>query len=197
MTELFDDDGLRGLWRQGDATLAALPLAEIKTRAATFDRAIGRRNRREYAATLFVAVIFGLYALILPGWLLKAGSLLVIAGGFVMAWQLSRRTSRPDPDAEAADIRAHYRARLVTEERMLASVGLWYLGPLFPGLAVFMAGLAAAGGFGSALGFAAFAAVPALILLGIWLLNLKAAAMLRKQIDRLDATAPAIEGEKK
>ena len=92
MTELFDDDGLRGLWRQGDAALAALPLAEIKTRAATFDRAIGRRNRREYAATLFVALIFGLYALILPGTLLKVGWLLVIAGGIGMAWHLSRRT---------------------------------------------------------------------------------------------------------
>jgi hypothetical protein len=197
MSEFFDDDGLRGLWRQGDATLAALPLAEIKARAATFDRAIGRRNRREYAATLFVAVIFGLYALILPGWLLKAGSLLVIAGGFVMAWQLSRRTSRPDPDAEAADIRAHYRTRLVTEERMLASVGLWYLGPLVPGFAVFMAGLAAAGGFGSALGFAAFAAIPALIFIGIWLLNRRAAAMLRGRIERLDAASPTIKGDAK
>lgn len=197
MSEFFDDDGLRGLWRQGDATLAALPLAEIKARAATFDRAIGRRNRREYAATLFVAVIFGLYALILPGWLLKAGSLLVIAGGFVMAWQLSRRTSRPDPDAEAADIRAHYRTRLVTEERMLASVGLWYLGPLVPGFAVFMAGLAAAGGFASALGFAAFAAIPALIFIGIWLLNRRAAAMLRGRIERLDAASPTIKGDAK
>lgn len=197
MTELFDDDGLRGLWRQGDATLAALPLAEIKARAATFDRAIGRRNRREYAATLFVAVIFGLYALILPGWLLKAGSLLVIAGGLIMAWQLSRRTSRPDPDAEAADIRAHYRARLVTEERMLASVGLWYLGPFVPGFAVFMAGLAATGGFSSALGFAAFAAIPALIFLGIWLLNRRAAAMLRGQIERLDAASATTKGDAK
>lgn len=197
MTELFDDDGLRGLWRQGDAAFAALPLAEIKARAATFDRAIGRRNRREYAATLFVAVIFGLYALILPGWLLKAGSLLVIGGGLVMAWQLSRRTSRPDPDAEAADIRAHYRARLVTEERMLASVGLWYLGPFVPGFAVFMAGLAASGGFGSALGFAAFVAIPALIFLGIWLLNRRAAAMLRGQIERLDAASATTKGDAK
>ena len=197
MTELFDDDGLRGLWRQGDATLAALPLAEIKARAATFDRAIDRRNRREYAATLFVTLIFGLYALILPGSLLKAGSLLVIAGGFVMAWQLSRRTSRPDPDAEAADIRAHYRARLVTEERMLASVGRWYLGPFVPGFAVFMAGVAATGAFGSALGFAAFAAIPAMIFIGIWLLNRRAAAMLRGRIERLDAAASEIEGEKK
>lgn len=197
MTELFNDDSLRGLWRQGDAALTALPLAEIKARAATFDRAIGRRNRREYIATLFVTLIFGLYVLILPGWLLKAGSLLVIAGGFVMAWQLSRRTSRSDPDAEASDIRAHYRARLATEERMLASVGLWYLGPFVPGFAVFMAGVAAGGGFGSALGFAAFAAIPALIFIGIWLLNRRAAAMLRGQIERLDAASPPTEGDGK
>ncbi|HET6526263.1 hypothetical protein [Sphingopyxis sp.] len=197
MTQFFDDDGLRSLWRQGGTALAALPLAEIKARAATFDRAIGRRNRREYAATLFVTLIFGLYALILPEPLLKAGSLLVIAGGFVMAWQLSRRTSRPDPDAEATDIRAYYRARLATEERMLASVGIWYLGPLIPGLVVFMAGLAAAGGFGSALGFAAFAAIPALIFIGIWLLNRRAAAMLRAQIERLDAVSPPTEGKEK
>lgn len=197
MTELFDDNGLRGLWQQGDTRLSALPLAEIKARAATFDRAIGRRNRREYIATLFVTLIFGLYALILPEPLLKAGSLLVIAGGFVMAWQLSRRTSRPDPDAEAADIRAHYRARLVIEERMLASVGLWYLGPLVPGLVVFMAGLAGASGFGSLLGFAAFAAIPALIFIGIWLLNRRAAAMLREQIERLDAASATTKGEAK
>ncbi|WP_431562995.1 hypothetical protein [Sphingopyxis sp.] len=73
---------------------------------------------------------------------------------------------------------------------MLANVGLWYIGPLIPGLAIFMAGLASR--FGSPLGFAAFAAIPALVILGIWLLNRRAAAMLREQIARLDAVA---EGE--
>ncbi|WP_447754329.1 hypothetical protein [Sphingopyxis fribergensis] len=190
-----DDDGLRSLWLDGGTALEPLPLAEIKSRAAAFSRAIGKRNRREYLATFFVAIIFGLYALILPGIWLKLGSLLVIAGGFVMAWQLSRRTSKPDTGAEAADVRAYYRMRLVTEERMLASVGLWYIGPLVPGLAVFMAGLAATSGFGSPLGFVAFAAIPALVFLGIWLLNRHAAAMLRKQIERLDAATPSVEGE--
>lgn len=195
MTDIIDDDSLRSLWRQDDAMLAPLPLAEIKTRAAAFRRTIGKRNRREYIATAFVTLIFGLYALILPEPLLKIGSLLVIVGGFVMAWQLSRRTAQPDPVAEAADVRAYYRAQLATEERMLASVGLWYLGPLIPGLTVFMAGLARTGGFGSTLGFIAFAAIPVLVFLGIWLLNRRAAAMLRAQIDRLDATPPAPEGE--
>jgi hypothetical protein len=47
---------------------------------------------------------------------------------------------------------------------------------------------------GSAIGFAA---IPALVFLGIRLLNRRAAAMLREQIDRLDAAAQAIEGETK
>ena len=179
-----NDDSLHSVWRQGGDALKPLPLAEIKSRARVFDRAIGKRNRREYFAAAFVTLIFGLYALILPDMLLKIGSLLVIAGGFVMVWQLSRRTSRPDPGAEAADVRAYYRARLVTEERMLARVGLWYIGPLIPGLALFMAGLA--GQFDSVLGFAAFAAIPALVILGIWLLNRHAANKLRRQIARLD-----------
>lgn len=192
-----DDNELHRLWQGDDSRLEPLPLAEIKARAAKLGRAIGKRNRREYAAAAFVVLIFGLYALILPGMLLKAGSLLVIAGSLIVAWQLVRRTSRADPAAEAADIRLHYRTRLEVEERMLASVGRWYIGPLVPGLAVFMAGLVEAGGFDSLIGFAAFTAVPTLVIIGIWLLNREAAAMLRQQIDRLDATAPVIEGEKK
>jgi len=187
-----NDDSLHSLWQQVGGALAPLPLTEVKSRATALNRAIGRRNRREYIATAFVTLIFALYALILPGTLLKIGSLLIIAGGFVMAWQLSRRTSRPDPAAEATDVRAYYRARLATEEHMLANVGLWYIGPLLPGLALFMASLADQ--FGSAPGFAAFAAIPGLIVLGVWLLNRRAAAMLREQIARLDA---AMEGERK
>ncbi|USI78808.1 hypothetical protein [Sphingopyxis sp. USTB-05] len=195
MTRL-DDDSLHSLWLDSGAAVEPLSLAEVKSRAAMLSRAIGRRNRREYIATAFVTLIFGLYALVLPGILLKVGSLLVIAGGFIMAWQLSCRTSKPDSDAEAANVRIHYRTRLATEERMLASVGLWYIGPLVPGLVVFMAGLAAANGFDSIFGFVGFAAIPALILLGIWLLNRHAAAMLRKQIERLDAATAGVEGER-
>lgn len=191
-----DDDNLHRLWQEGNAALEPLPLDEIRSRAMAFGRTIGQRNRREYIATAFVMLIFGVYAAILPGIWLKAGSLLVIAGSVVMARELSRRTSKFDANAEAVDVRAYYRARLVTEERMLMDVGRWYLGPLIPGLAVFIAGLAIASGFDSALGFAAFAAPPALVFFAIWLLNRQAAAMLRKQIARFDSTVPIVEGER-
>ena len=48
---------------------------------------------------------------------------------------------------------------------------------------------------GSGLGFAAFAAIPALVFPGIRLLNHRAAAMLRKQIERLDAATSSEKGE--
>lgn len=179
-------DDIRTLWQKEEAPLATLPLDEIKRRAARFGDAIARRNRREYIAAIVVAVAFTLYAIVLPGPLLKLGSLLVIAGVAIVAWQLARRTSRPDPAAEAADVYSHYRSRLVCEEHLLARVGRWYLAPMLPGLLVFMAGQAVAAGAATLPGFMTFAALPLLLFLGIWLLNRRAAAKLREQIARLD-----------
>lgn len=182
-----DDRSLHALWQSGAAEIAPLSLAEIKRRAGRLGDGVARRNRREYIAIGIVAAVFGLYAIFLPGYWLKTGSLLVIAGALFVGWQLARRSSRPDPDAEAADVRTYYRTRLVTEEHMLARVGRWYLAPLIPGLAVFLTGIAFVASL-SPLGFAALAAIHALVFLGIWLLNRRAAAMLRDQIARIDDT---------
>lgn len=195
MTDFSDDARLHGLWQGGDAVLAPLPLDEIKRRAARFGDIVQRRNRREYIAAAIVLAGFSLYAVILPGALLKIGSLLVIAGVLVVVWQLARRTSRPDPDAEAADVRAFYRARLVREEHILARVGLWYLAPLLPGLLTFMAGEAILLGRTDALGLTLFLVLPLLLFAGIWLLNHRAAAMLRARIDRIDRTATPGDSE--
>ena len=195
MTDFSDDARLHGLWQGGDAVLAPLPLDEIKRRAARFGDIVQRRNRREYIAAAIVLAGFSLYAVILPGALLKIGSLLVIAGVLVVVWQLARRTSRPDPDAEAADVRAFYRARLVREEHMLARVGLWYLAPLLPGLLTFMAGEAILLGRTDALGLTLFLVLPLLLFAGIWLLNHRAAAMLRARIDRIDRAAKPGDSE--
>ncbi|MGQ2931210.1 MAG: hypothetical protein ACT6Q3_12100 [Sphingopyxis sp.] len=195
MTDFSDDARLHGLWQGGDAVLAPLPLDEVKRRAARFGDIVQRRNRREYIAAAIVLAGFSLYAVILPGALLKIGSLLVIAGVLVVVWQLARRTSRPDPDAEAADVRAFYRARLVREEHMLARVGLWYLGPLLPGLLTFMAGEAILLGRTDAIGLTLFLVLPLLLFAGIWLLNHRAAAMLRARIDRIDRAATPGDSE--
>lgn len=188
-----DDRSLWALWQSGAAEIAPLPIAEIKRRAGKLSDSIARRNRREYIAIGIVVIVFALYAIFLPGSLLKIGSLLVGAGAIVVGWQLARRSSRPDPDAEAADVRTYYRARLVTEEHMLAQVGRWYLAPLIPGLAVFLAGIARVANL-SPLSFAILVAAHALVFLGIWWLNRRTAAMLRDQIARIDDT-PASQGD--
>ena len=186
MTGFTDETRLRALWQGDEVALAPMPLDEIKRRATGFGDAIRRRNRREYGAAAVVVAIFALYAIFLPEPLLKLGSLLVIAGALVVVWQLSRRTSRTDPDAEAQDVRGYYRARLVREEHMLARIGRWYLAPFVPGLLVFLAGLAKATELRSPVSFALLIAFQLSVFGGIWWLNRRAAAMLRAQIDRID-----------
>lgn len=193
----FSDKGLHTLWHESQPAFEPLALEEIKRQAGRFGDAIRRRNRREYAATALVVVVFALYAVIFAEPLIKIGSLLVIAGAMVVAWQLARRTSRPDPDAEAQDISGYYRERLIREEHMLARVGRWYLAPFVPGLLVFMLGQAKASGMGGSLVFLFVVALELLVFGGVWILNRRAAAMLRGQIERLDAASPPTEGDGK
>lgn len=195
MTDFSDDNGLHALWRGSQLAFEPLPLDEIKHQAGRFGDAIRRRNRREYAATALVVAIFAFYAVIFTEPLVRLGSLLVVAGALVVAWQLARRTSRPDPDAEAQDISGYYRARLVREEHMLARVGRWYLAPFVPGLLVFLLGQAKASGMGGSLVFLLVVAFQLLVFGGIWMLNRRAAAMLRDRIARIDRTR-IFEGEK-
>ena len=193
----FSDKGLHILWHESQPAFEPLALEEIKRQAGRFGDAIRRRNRREYAATALVVVVFALYAVIFAEPLIKIGSLLVIAGAMVVAWQIARRTSRPDPDAEAQDISGYYRERLIREEHMLARVGRWYLAPFVPGLLVFMLGQAKASGMGGSLVFLFVVALQLLVFGGVWILNRRAAAMLRGQIERLDAASPPTEGDGK
>ncbi len=189
---MIHDQSLLNLWQSDDMVVTPLPIEEIKRRANRLGDVVHKRNRLEYIASGIVALAFAIYAVILPTMLLKLGSVMMIIGIAVVVWQLARRTSRPD--AATIDVRAYYRIRLVTEEHMLSRVVRWYLAPLVPGLAVFMAGQAAISRYDGPVGFALFAGAPALLFGGIWLLNRHAAAMLRRQIDRLDQSAAPIEG---
>ncbi|MBY4636798.1 hypothetical protein K5P26_06545 [Sphingopyxis sp. XHP0097] len=187
MIDNGETNRLRAIWQSNEAELDALSLDAVRERAARLGSAVERRNRREYGAAAIVVVMFALYAAVLPGLLLKLGSLLTIAAALFVAWQLSRRTSRSNPDAEMCDIRAFYRARLAREEYMLARVGRWYLAPFVPGLGIFMAGQAKQAGTDGVAAWLFFAALPALVFLAIWLVNLRVAAKLRQQIARLDS----------
>lgn len=181
----INDERLHDAWRADAAELAVLPVAEIKARAASFDKVIARRNRREYVAGGIAAIVFAAYLFILPGWMLKLGSALIIAGVIFILWQLSRRSSQPDPQAATADIRSFYRRRLETEAAMLDGIGRWYLAPLLPGMGLFMAGQAWTTRGGGWIAFLVSVGLVVLIFAVIWRINRRAAAVLRDQIDRL------------
>src|SRR3546814_9157959 len=69
---------------------------------------------------------------------------------------------------------------------MLARVGRWYLAPFVPGLLLFLLGQAKASGMGGSLVFLLVVAFPLLVFGGIWMLNRRAAALLRARIARSD-----------
>ena len=190
MTDFSDDMTLHGLWQRDAAAFDPMPVEEIRRRASRLGDIVARRNLREYMAAAIVIAGFAVYAVVLPGLLFKLGSLLVIAGTLFVSWQLTRRTSRPDPAAEATDIRSYYRARLVREEHMLSRVGRWYLAPLLPGLLLFMTAQALDDRYGM-VGSTVLIGGPLLLFGAIWLLNRRGAAMLRRQIARIDRDPPA------
>ncbi|MDZ3830834.1 MAG: hypothetical protein U0S50_03320 [Sphingopyxis sp.] len=187
MTDI-DDGSLQRIWQADTAAFTPMDADQLQWQADRFGDAIIRRNRREYVAAGLCVIFFGATLWILPGWLLKAGSLLIILASLFVAWQLSRRTSRPDPVAAATDVRTYFRDRLETEAQMLEAIGRWYLAPLLPGLGLFLAGQAIVMGSQGRIWFIMTAGTLVLLFTIIWLVNRRAAAQLRQQMSWTDPT---------
>jgi hypothetical protein len=170
----------------------AVPLEEIRRRAARFQCRIWWRNAREYAGAAIVVAVFGYYVKCVPFPLARAGSLLTIAGALYVAWQLHRRASSENAPAAAAfeDCLGFHRRGLERQRDALASIWRWYLGPLIPGLAVFIAGTAIAEPLPIRYRFLSAALMFAIVAVGFWLvamLNRSGARNLQTQIDELKA----------
>jgi hypothetical protein len=185
-------DKFQRAWQDSAADAAAPSIEEVRTGADRFYRIIRRRNFIEYAACALVVAFFGFGALsgAIRDSIAQAGALLVVAGTIFVAWQLHSRASAMTPPATdaALPILVHQRAQLVRQRDALAHVGLWYLLPFFPGLAlmifapVLRHGLIA---FGPGLAIAA--AVNVVMFGGIWWLNRTGAWRLQKAIEEIDA----------
>jgi hypothetical protein len=165
-----------------------MSLADIHVRAERFQSRIRVRNWIEYAAGAVVIVAFTAMALEAPNWGVRAGTGLIILGVFIIAWNLATLAgaARRDEGMAWADF---HRAELVRQRDALRSVWRWYLAPVVPGLAVFIAasafstGLPLAGGLVvTLLGFAWIGAVFAAI---AWI-NARAARRLDAEIAALD-----------
>jgi hypothetical protein len=188
-------DGIRQAWQASGADAAPAPaFDQVRGGADLFHRRIRRRNAIEYAAGIFVLLVFSAYAWWLPSPAARAGAMLIVIGNFVVAWQLRRRASAvPPPEAEAGaqPILVHQRAQLARQRDALASIFTWYLLPFVPGLAVMMFAPAFDRG-PSALATLSWAgwmsiAVVAAVFGLIWWLNRRAAARMQAQIEAIDA----------
>jgi len=121
-----------------------MPLEEIRRRAGKFQHRIWWRNAREYAAIVVVVIVFGYYFKLVPGLVARAGAVMTIAGALFVAYQLHRRASSETAPAatEFEQCLGFHRRGLERQRDALENVWSWYLGPLIPGLAVFIAGTA-------------------------------------------------------
>jgi hypothetical protein len=123
-----------------------MSLEEIRCRAGKFQHRIWWRNAREYVAFAIVVIVFGYYIKWIPNAVARVGSLMTIAGALYAAYQLHRRASS-EAMAAAAEFEqclGFHRRGLERQRDALENVWSWYLGPLIPGLVVFIAGTAIA-----------------------------------------------------
>lgn len=186
------NDALRHAWQSSGADAALPALDEVRTGADRFYRIVRRRNRVEYAASVLVVVMFGAMVFRLPDPIAAAGAALIVLGTLLVVWQLHARASAETPPAAdaAVPILAHQRAQLARQRDALAKVGLWYLGPLVPGLSLMLLAPVLRHGLSAfSTGLAIALAVNVLVFGGIWWLNRFAARRLQAAIDDLDALA--------
>ena len=140
----MNDDDLKKAWkRQLAGEEAGFPIETLRRGVTKFQRRVALRNALEYGACVAVIACFAYYVVSFPFPLMRTGSLLIIAGTLVVAWQIRvRAASAPVPsDFGARSWLEFHRAQLARQRDALRTVWLWYVLPFVPGLVVFRWGV--------------------------------------------------------
>jgi len=178
---------LKTIWKSQETEDAPMSLDEIRGQAGKLHSRVRRRNITELAGGAAGAVVFGFYIWRFPDPMMRAGSVLVILGVLYVCWQLMvrGRTNALPGDGSAASWSDYYRRELVRQRDALKDVWKWYLAPLVPGLALFIAGMVLSMPHAARGAIAAAGAFCAVVFLAVGLLNVWAARQLQKKIDAL------------
>lgn len=181
---MSEQDQLKQAWQAQPGALPFRSGENLRAQATAFQRQVAHRNLREYFAGIFVIPVFCYYVWLFPYWLTRLGAALVVAGNIVVLWQLHRRAaSRVVPAQLGAACLQFQRDELERQRDALRSVWLWYLGPLMPGLVIFVWGLQN----GSIHPFALLVeGVMLATFVTIAWINRRAAAKIQRRIDALD-----------
>jgi hypothetical protein len=178
---------LKTIWKSQETEDAPMSLEDIRAQAGKLHSRVRRRNITELAASAVAVAVFGFYIWFFPDPVMRAGSVLVILGTLYVCWQLlvRGRTNALPGDEAAASWSEYYRRELVRQRDALKDVWKWYLGPLVPGLAVFLAGMALSMPHRVLGGIGVVAAIGTVVFVAVGLLNHWGARQLQKKIDRL------------
>lgn len=137
---MSDRDPLRDLWAGQETGGFAMPLEEVRRKARGFQKTIRRRNMMEYAASIFVLIVFGGVAAVVPDWGVRAGAGLIMLGTLYVVWKLhtmARAAGAAEMDA-ALSLTDFHKGELLRQRAALATVWRWYLMPFVPGMIVFL-----------------------------------------------------------
>ena len=187
----MSEDDVKRLWQAQSFPLPQRSAEDLLAEATIFQRRIARRNLREYVAGAVIVPVFCFYIWLFPYWVTRLGSLLVVLGTLVVIWQLHRRAaSRAVPKDFGVSGLQFQRTELARQRDALRTVWLWYLGPLVPGLAVFMWGIQ--GGSAKRINLLVELTMLTVFAAIAWI-NRRAAAKLQRQIDTLDTLAEPVE----
>jgi hypothetical protein len=133
-------DDPRNLWQSQEGEEMTISVDELRAKAAKFQSRIRWRNWREQAACLFVIVAFGAGFLKMPQIVPRISCALIVVGAIYIAWHI-RRWGAPQSlpaDMGRANCAGFYRGELARQRDLLRSVWKWYLGPMIPGLGLFV-----------------------------------------------------------
>jgi hypothetical protein len=184
-------DPIAGLWAQQHQDATPPSAADLARAGARLRRRILVRDLTEYIAGLVGVGAFLNIAVQTPDWGVRIACAAIILGtGLVMRNLWRRRPTALDAAFGAPGI-AFHRAQLVAQRDMLASVWRWYLGPLVPGMVLFVLATTRASAehmplWTAIVGGGIAAAVVSVVFWAIHRLNLAAARRLQKIIDALD-----------
>jgi hypothetical protein len=179
-------DELQALWQSQSRDEAAISLDQIRMKSRHLERIVARRNLIEYVAAAIVVAAYGRMMWVEPSVTIRVSAGLVIAAAIFVAYQLHKRGAAMSLPADLASRSAleFHRMQLERQRDLGQGVWSWYLLPFVPGMLMLQIGQALAQPARISQ-IVARAVLFVALLVGVHVLNSRAAAGIQQRLDRL------------
>ena len=171
------------------------PVAELRAKASKFQTRIRRRNLREQVACVIVVLFFGWCFFKNPALVPRISYALIAAAAIYIAWHIQARgaaTTLPS-DMGTVSLVEFHRRELKKQRDLLRNIWKWYLGPMFPGMALLVGWGIAIAPPGKRYFPIPFAALCVVFLWAVGWINKRAARRLDRQIEELNASQSGLD----